>query len=93
MPEHVNVVMAEVAADMREGLLALAVGAALQVMTALMDSDVTAWRTEGQAQRRPGRGAARDRPRVGHPRRPTGAGAPPAGACGGRLGRAASADL
>jgi len=42
VPEHVNVVMAEVAADMREGLLALAVGAGLQVMTALMDSDVTA---------------------------------------------------
>ena len=29
VPEHVNVVMAEVAADMREGLLALAVGAGL----------------------------------------------------------------
>ncbi len=41
VPEHVNVVMAEVAADMREGLLALAVGAGLQVMTALMDADVT----------------------------------------------------
>ena len=42
VPEHVNVVMAEVAADMREGLLALAVGAGLQVMTALMDADVGA---------------------------------------------------
>ncbi len=42
VPEHVNVVMAEVAADMREGLLALAVGAGLQVMTALMEADVTA---------------------------------------------------
>jgi putative transposase len=42
VPEHVNVAMAEVAADMREGLLALAVGAGLQVMTALMESDVTA---------------------------------------------------
>jgi putative transposase len=42
VPEHVNVVMAEVAADMREGLLALAVGAGLQVMTALMESDVSA---------------------------------------------------
>ena len=42
VPEHVSVVMAEVAADMREGLLALAVGAGLQVMTALMDADVTA---------------------------------------------------
>ena len=42
VPEQVSVVMAEVAADMREGLLALAVGAGLQVMTALMDADVTA---------------------------------------------------
>jgi putative transposase len=41
VPEHVNIVMAEVAADMREGLLALAVGAGLQVMTALMENDVT----------------------------------------------------
>jgi putative transposase len=42
VPEHVSVVMADVAADMREGLLALAVGAGLQVMTALMDADVAA---------------------------------------------------
>jgi putative transposase len=42
VPEHVSVVMAEVAADMREGLLALAVGTGLQVMTALMEGDVTA---------------------------------------------------
>ncbi len=41
VPEHVSVVMAEVAADMREGLLALAVGTGLQVMTALMEADVT----------------------------------------------------
>ena len=30
VPEHVEVVMAQVAADMREGLLALAVGAGLR---------------------------------------------------------------
>lgn len=42
MPEQVNVVLAEVAADMREGLLALAVGTGLQVMSALMEADVTA---------------------------------------------------
>ncbi len=41
VPDQVNVVMAEVAADMREGLLALAVGTGLQVMTALMKADVT----------------------------------------------------
>jgi putative transposase len=42
VPEHVNVVMAEVAADLREGLLALAVGTGLQVMTPLMEEDATA---------------------------------------------------
>ncbi len=42
VPEQVSVAMAEITADMREGLLALAVGAGLQVMAAMMDADVTA---------------------------------------------------
>ncbi len=42
MPEQVTVAMNEIAADMREGLLALAVGAGLQVMAQLMEADVTA---------------------------------------------------
>jgi len=42
VPDRVSVVMADVAQDMREGLLALAVGAGLQVMGALMDADVAA---------------------------------------------------
>ena len=42
VPGRVSVAMAEIAADMREGLLALAVGAGLQVMEQLMDADVTA---------------------------------------------------
>jgi len=42
VPEQVSVAMGEIAEDMREGLLALAVGAGLQVMSALMDADVTA---------------------------------------------------
>jgi putative transposase len=42
VPEHVTVAMNEIAADMREGLLALAVGAGLQVMAQLMEADVTA---------------------------------------------------
>jgi transposase-like protein len=42
VPERVSVAMADIAEDMREGLLALAVGAGLQVMTALMDADVNA---------------------------------------------------
>ena len=42
VPERVSVAMADVAEDMREGLLALAVGAGLQVMAALMEADVSA---------------------------------------------------
>ncbi|MDT5352153.1 MAG: putative transposase [Mycobacterium sp.] len=42
VPERVSVAMAEIAESMGEGLLALAVGAGLQVMAALMDADVTA---------------------------------------------------
>jgi putative transposase len=41
-PERVNVAMGEIAENMQEGLLALAVGAGLQVMQALMEADVTA---------------------------------------------------
>ncbi len=42
VPEQVSVAMNEIAADMREGLLALAVGAGLQVMGQLMEADVAA---------------------------------------------------
>jgi putative transposase len=42
VPEQVSVAMDEIAEDMREGLLALAVGAGLQVMGQLMDADVAA---------------------------------------------------
>ena len=42
VPEQVSVAMEEIAADMREGLLGLAVGAGLQVMAQLMEADVTA---------------------------------------------------
>ncbi len=38
--------MTEIAADMQEGLLALPVGAGLQVMAALMDADVAALAAE-----------------------------------------------
>ena len=40
VPARVSVAMDEITADMREGLLALAVGAGLQVMTQLMEADV-----------------------------------------------------
>ena len=42
VPDQVSVAMGEIAAELREGLLALAVGAGLQVMHALMEADVTA---------------------------------------------------
>jgi putative transposase len=42
VPERVSVAMEEIAADMREGLLALAVGTGLQVMAQLMEADVAA---------------------------------------------------
>ena len=42
LPERVSIALGEIAGDVREGLLALAVGAGLQVMTAMMDADVTA---------------------------------------------------
>ena len=42
VPERVSVAMAEIAENMQEGLLALAVGAGLQVMQTLMAADVTA---------------------------------------------------
>lgn len=42
LPESVTVAMADLAETLREGLLAVAVGAGLQVMQALMEEDVTA---------------------------------------------------
>jgi transposase-like protein len=42
MPDAVSVTLAELAGSLREGLLALAVGAGLQVMDALIDESVTA---------------------------------------------------
>ncbi len=42
VPETVSVALAELAGEVREGLLALAVGAGLQVMAAMMEADVTA---------------------------------------------------
>ena len=42
MPEQVSVALDELTGELREGLLALAVGTGLQVMAAMMESDVTA---------------------------------------------------
>jgi hypothetical protein len=42
VPEAVTVALGEIVADVREGLLAMAVGTGLQVMAAMMDADVVA---------------------------------------------------
>src|SRR5664280_265810 len=42
LPEAVSIVLAELACDVQEGLLAMAVGAGLQVMAAMMNADVEA---------------------------------------------------
>jgi putative transposase len=42
LPEAVSIAMAELAGDVQEGLLALAVGTGLQVMAAMMNADVEA---------------------------------------------------
>jgi putative transposase len=42
VPEAVSVALTELAGEVQEGLLALAVGAGLQVMAAMMEADVTA---------------------------------------------------
>jgi putative transposase len=42
VPDTVSVALGELAGEMREGLLALAVGTGLQIMAAIMESDVTA---------------------------------------------------
>jgi putative transposase len=42
VPERVSVALDELAGELREGLLAFAVGTGLQVMAAIMDEDVTA---------------------------------------------------
>jgi hypothetical protein len=43
VPDAVPIAMGEIAEDMREGLLALAVGAGLQVMASLMEPSAANW--------------------------------------------------
>ena len=72
--------MGEIAADMREGLLALAVGAGLQVMQQLMEADVTA-ACGPRGRHDPDRTATRHGTErgLGHPGWPPGAGDPAPG--------------
>jgi len=41
VPEQVSIALGEITTDLREGLLALAVGAGMRVLTAMMEADVT----------------------------------------------------
>jgi putative transposase len=43
VPEHVSIALAEIAESAKEGLLALAVGAGLQVLGVLMEESVEGW--------------------------------------------------
>ena len=78
LPASVSVAMADIAATMREGLPAMAVGAGLSVMQSLMDESVTEI-CGPKGKHRPGREAVRHGTEdgVGDPRRAAGAGAPP----------------
>ena len=51
MPDAVSVTLAELAGALREGLLALAVGAGFQVMDAIIDESVTALAGRAKAQK------------------------------------------
>jgi putative transposase len=71
MPEHVQVAMAEIAGGVKEGLLALAVGAGMRGMAAIMEESVTSLcGPRGKSRPRPQGGAARHRGQVGRARRP-----------------------
>jgi len=58
MPESVTLAMAELTGALKEGLLALAVGAGLQVMAAVMEERRRAGRPEGPPRPGPGGWAA-----------------------------------
>jgi hypothetical protein len=75
VPEAVSVALAELAGEVQEGLLALAVGAGLQVLTALMEQDVTVLvRGEGPSRPDPYGDPAWPRCWVGDPGRSSGTG-------------------
>ena len=86
VPDTVSVALAELAGEMREGLLALAVGTGLQVMAAIMEADVTAvCGPKGRHDPERTGDPPRPRRRVGEPGRAPGPGAAAADARGRRL--------
>ena len=87
LPEEVSVALAEIAESATEGLLALAVGAGLQVLGTLMEESVTTLAgPKGKHKPRPGRGPPRPRAGLGDAGGPAGGGAAASGACRRRLG-------
>ena len=75
IPDEVSVALAEIAESATEGLLALAVGAGLQVMGTLMEESVTALAgPKGKHDPGPGRGPPRPRAGLGDPGWPAGGG-------------------
>ncbi len=86
--------MNQIAETMREGLLALAVGAGLQVMAQLMEADVSAvCGPRGRHRPGPDSDPTRHRGRVGHPGRMPGPGDSATGPGHGRHRRGAGAGL
>jgi hypothetical protein len=75
LPKTVSVALEEITTDMREGLLALAVGTGLQVMQQLMEADVAQCAARRQTQSRPEGRTSWQRGRLGDLGRAPGAGA------------------
>ena len=92
-PASVTVAIGEVTADVREGLLAMAVEAGLQVMAAMMSEDVTVACGPKGSTMRTGLRPSWQRGRQRHSRRPAGADRPAADACDRRLRRTADTKL
>ena len=75
VPDTVSVALTELAGEIREGLLALAVGTGLQVMAAIMEQDVTAvCGPKGRHDSESDGDTPRPRRRVGDPGRAPGPG-------------------
>ena len=92
LPDVVSVTLAELAGSLREGLLALAVGAGFQVMDAIIAESVNAL-AGPKGVHDPDRGAPRLRGRLGGAGRPAGGGAPAPGPHGGPRRRGGGARL
>jgi putative transposase len=67
VPERVSVALAELTGELREGLLALAVGAGMQVLAAMMEDDVPA-ACGPKGRHDPARTATCGVPELGHSR-------------------------